>query len=96
MAFSMIGSNTFYFMDESHVVHKMVRNLNNRSLNHEKELTMKEIQTLDFNPVAFDSVIMNEKYAIQGNKIFFLYDLIGDQFPEGIFEAEDLVEEDKS
>ena len=57
---------------------------------------MKEIQRLDFNPVAFDSVIMNEKYAIQGSKIFYLYDLIGDQFPEGIFEAEDLVAEDKS
>jgi hypothetical protein len=39
---------------------------------------------------------MNEKYAIQGSKIFYLYDLIGDPFPEGIFEAEDLVKEDKS
>ena len=74
----------------------MIRNINNRSLILEKELTMKEIQRLDFNPVAFDSVIMNEKYAIQGTKIFYLYDLFGDQFPEGIFEAEDLVAEDKT
>lgn len=57
---------------------------------------MKEIQRLDFKPRAFDNVIMNEKYAIQGSKIFYLYDLIGDPFPEGIFEAEELVEEDKS
>ena len=78
LAFSVVGTDTFYFMDESHVVHKMTRNLNNRSLNHEKELTMKEIQRLDFIPCAFDSIIMNDKYAIQGSKIFYLYDLIGD------------------
>jgi len=43
LAFSVVGSNTFYFMDECHVVHKMTRNQNNRTLIMEKELTMKEI-----------------------------------------------------
>ena len=62
----------------------------------EKELTMKEIQRLDFKPDQFEKLILNEKYVIQGNKIFYLYDIIGDVFPEGVFEAEDLIAEDKS
>ena len=44
----------------------------------------------------FEKLILNEKYVIQGNKIFYLYDIIGDVFPEGVFEAEDLIAEDKS
>ena len=39
---------------------------------------------------------MNERFAVQGPKVFYLYDLIGDPFPEGIFEAEDLVNEGKN
>lgn len=57
---------------------------------------MKEIQRLDFKPKPYENVIMNEKYVIQGSKIFYLYDLIDGPFPEGIFEAEDLVKEDKA
>jgi hypothetical protein len=83
-------------MDECYIVHKLSRNQNNRFLTHEKEMSMKEIQTLDFLPIDFDTVIMNEKYAIQGTKIFYLYDMNGDPFPEGVFEAEELVEDDKN
>lgn len=39
---------------------------------------------------------MNDKYAIQGSKIFYLYDVGDEPFPEGIFEAEELIEEDRS
>lgn len=35
---------------------------------------MKEIQTLDFKTVDFDEILMTDKYVIQGNKIFYLYD----------------------
>ena len=83
-------------MDECHVVYKLTRNQNNRMLNYEKELTMKEIQRLDFNPNPFDYIIMNEKYAVQGSKIFYLYDLSNEPFPEGIFEAEELIEDSKT
>ena len=96
LAFSVEGQDTFYFMDECHVVYKLTRNANNRMLNFEKELTMKEIQRLDFNPQPFDFIIMNEKYSVQGDKIFYLYDLSNDPFPEGIFEAEELIEDSKN
>jgi hypothetical protein len=39
---------------------------------------------------------MTEKYVIQGSKIFYLYDLAHESFPEGIFESENLVEQDKN
>mgnify|MGYP006089676223 CR=1 FL=1 len=35
---------------------------------------------------------MNGKYALQGNKIFYLYDYSDDPFPEGIMESEDIFE----
>lgn len=43
-----LADNVFYFMDDNHLVYKLTRNENNRFLNVEKELTMKEIQRLDF------------------------------------------------
>ena len=33
---------------------------------------------------------------MQGDKIFYLYDLSNDPFPEGIFEAEELIEDSKN
>jgi len=39
---------------------------------------------------------MNDKYAVQGSKIFYLYDLSNDPFPEGIYEAEELIGDSKS
>ena len=53
---------------------------------------MKEIQRLDLKPNDFDDIIMTEKFVIQGSKIFYLYDVSLEPFPEGIFEAENLVE----
>lgn len=53
---------------------------------------MKEIQRLDFKPCEFDSILLNEKYIIQGSKIFYLYDLAQEPFIEGIYEAENLIE----
>ena len=96
LAFSVDGADQFYFMYETHLVYKLSRNENNRSLSFEKELTMKEIQRLDFTPGAFESIILNDKYSIQGSKIFYLYDAGDEPFPEGIFEAEELVEEDRT
>ena len=80
-------------MDENFIVTLLSRNANNRTLTNVGEVTMREIQTLDFKPHDFDNVIMNDKYAIQGNKIFYLYDNAEDPFPEGIMESEDIVEE---
>ena len=96
LAFTIDKKDNFYFMDENFIVYKMSRNENNRKLTLQKELTMKEIQTLDFKPNDFDSVIMNEKYAIQGNKMFYLYDNADEPFPEGVMESENIVEEKKS
>ena len=84
-------------MDDQFIVYMLTRNDNDRSLKVRKELTMREIQRLDFNPCQFDNVILTEKYAIQGSKIFYLYDLAHDPFIEGIFEPENLIEQtDKS
>lgn len=51
-------------MDENFVVFKLTRSENNRQLHLDKEVTMKEIFTLDFKVSEFNSVVMNEKYAI--------------------------------
>jgi len=39
---------------------------------------------------------MNGKYALQGNKIFYLYDNSLEPFPDGIMESEDILEEKSS
>ena len=36
---------------------------------------------------------MNQRYVIQGSKIFYLYDCDKEPFPEGIFESEELLED---
>ena len=52
---------------------------------------------MDFNPREFEHTIINRNFAIQGQKIFYLYDCAEEPFPEGIFESEDLIEpEDRS
>ena len=48
LAFTMEDCDTFYFMDEQHVVHELVRNENNRRLALHREFSMKEMQRLDF------------------------------------------------
>jgi hypothetical protein len=96
LAFSVEEGDKFYFMDESHVVYKMTRNENNRFLNVVAELTMKEIQRLDYKPKPFEQVTIKDKYTIQGSKIFYLYNLAEEPFPEGVYEAEELIQEDRS
>ena len=39
---------------------------------------------------------MNDKYAIQGNKIFYFYGTNEEPFPQGILESEDIVVERRS
>ena len=92
LAFSVQNQDTFFFMDDQYTVYMLTRNDNDRTLTIKKELTMKEIQRLDFKPREFDSVLLNEKYVIQGSKIFYLYDLAQEPFIEGIYEAENLIE----
>lgn len=96
LAFTVEGNDTFYFMDENFIVLKLSRSLSNRSLHVEKELTIKEIFTLDFKISEFNKVVMNDKYAIQGNKIFYMYETNDDEFPEGILESEDIVVEKRA
>lgn len=97
LAFNVQNQDTFFFMDDQYVVYMLTRNDNDRSLTILKELTMREIQRLDFNPIHFDNVLLTERYVIQGSKTFYLYDLAHEPFIEGIFEAENLIEQtDKS
>ena len=91
LAFSII-KDVFYFMNENHVVYMLTRNQNNRYLSIDKECTFKEIQRTDFKPRLFDTTIVTEKYALQGSKVFYLYNLAEDPFPEGIYESQDLIE----
>lgn len=97
LAFSVSYGDLFYFMDESFIVYKLARNENDRQLNVIQELTFKEMQTLDFIPHPYEQVTINDKYILQGNKIFYLYDIENNEpFDEGIFEAEDLLPEDRT
>ena len=43
LAFSCKNDKTFYFMDDCHHVHKLVRSDNNRKLSAVKTVTLKEI-----------------------------------------------------
>ena len=87
-----IEHDIFYFMNENYVVFTLKRNDNNRFLTIQSECTMKEIQRTDYKPRLYDSTILNDKYAIQGSKMFYLYNLAEEPFPEGIYESEDLFE----
>ena len=78
-------------MDDCFVVYQLQRNQNNRNLFLEKELIMKEIHTIDFKPKAFDTTIICNNYAIQGKRIFYLYDISEEPYPDGVFESEDLI-----
>jgi hypothetical protein len=50
LAFSVENQDTFFFMDDQFIVYMLTRNENDRSLTVRKELTMREIQRLDFKP----------------------------------------------
>lgn len=93
LALTTDAKGDFYFMDENFIVSALTRGENNRQLHLKKEITMKEMQTLDFKPRPFDDILMNSQYAAQGNKLFYLFDCSSDPFPEGIMESEDIVVE---
>ena len=82
-------------MDENHLVHKLVRSENNRQLYVEKEVTLKEIQRYDFNPKEFADYLVDEKYGVFKQKMCYFYDAAGEPFPEGIFEADELIEDNR-
>lgn len=83
-------------MDAGHQVHKLVRSANNRKLSAEKTVTLKEIQRYDFNPKAFDNYLVSEKYGVFKQKMFYFYDATDEPFPEGILEADELMDEDRT
>jgi hypothetical protein len=94
LSFQIIGGD-FYMMDDQFTVFKLTRNDNNRHLTIEKELVFKEILRLDFNVQPYDNTVMNEKYIISKNKICFLQNIAQERFPEGIFESDDIVKQEK-
>ena len=57
------------------------------------ESSLKEIQQLEYVPEDFDPQYLNKRYCIFKSKIFYFHSANGEPFPEGIMEAEDLVEE---
>jgi len=63
LAFSLYD-DVFFFMDDNYIVFKLTRNENNRLLNVECELTMKEIQKLDYQPKGIKDVILKENYSV--------------------------------
>jgi len=95
LAFTCKNDRTFYFMDAGHVVHKLVRSANNRQLSAVKEVTLKEIQRYDFVPQEFDNYLLAEKYGVYREKMFYFYDAASDPFPEGLLEADELMEVDR-
>ena len=56
---------------------------------------MREIEKMDFKVIPFESTIFNDNYAIQGNKIFYLYESYKGPYSLGILESEDLVPENR-
>lgn len=95
LAFSL-KDGSFYLMNDSYIIYKLTRNTNDRQLEISNELTMKEIQRFDYTPGDFDSYVLDEKYSVFKSKIFYFYNNGKDPFPEGIFEAEDLIEEERT
>ena len=93
LALQTDANDKFYFMDENFVVYMLERGENNRQLSLFKEVTMKEMQTLDFKPAEFDNILMTSQYAAQANKLFYFFDVTEEPFPEGIMESEDIVVE---
>ena len=92
LAFSCVNDRAFYLMNDEHLVYKLCRNENNRQLYIEKEVTLKEIQRYDFQPNPFDDFLLSEKFAVFKSKMFYFHS--AEPFPEGIFEADNLVEDE--
>ena len=83
-------------MDNNYVVYKLTRNINDRQLQISNELTMKDIQRFDYTPGDFDCFLLDEKYSVFKSKIFYFFNRGKNIFPDGILEAEDLIEEERT
>ena len=82
-------------MDDDYNLYKLVRNSTDRNLKIIKEFSMKEIQKFDYRPQEFPQIMLDEKYSIFRDKIFYFYDIGKDIKAEGIMESEDLIEEER-
>lgn len=96
LAFSGNGDK-FQLMDDNHIVYLLqrFRNQGQRELNIYQESTLKEIQQLEYKPELFDNIILEEKYSIFKSKAFYFYNSSKEPYPQGVFEAEELLEENK-
>ena len=54
--------------------------------------SLKEIQQIQMKPQDYDDVIIYKKYSILKNKIYYFYQ--EHPYPEGVLEAENLLEEE--
>ena len=93
MAFNGDGDN-FQLMDSNYVVYNLSRQRNNgeRRLTLINEQTLKDIQQLEYIPEDYDPQYLSNRYSIFRSKIFYFHPALGDPFPEGIMEAEDLID----
>ena len=53
--------------------------------------SLKEIQQIQINTSDFDDMLVSKRYAVFKGKIFYFYK--DSPYPEGILEAEDLLDE---
>lgn len=56
-------------------------------------MTMNEIVRSDYNPVDFESFILDQHFSILKSKIFYFYEKDNNPFPEGILNTEELTGE---
>lgn len=55
---------------------------------------MKEIQRGDIKPSHFDKYLLTDKYTVFKEKMVYLRDIYKTPFPDGIFDTEELVDND--
>ena len=91
MGFSVLDENSFMLMDDKYVAFNLVRNENDRGVHVVRELTMKEIQRLDYKSGNFDDYLLNPTYSVFMSKIYYFYEEKNGCFPTGVFEAESLM-----
>jgi|TARA_B110000285_G_C14759199_1_gene438802 hypothetical protein len=86
-------------MDDDYILYKLVRNSTDRNLKIIKEFSMKEIQRFDYLPnntyQEFPQIMLDERYSIFRDKIFYFYEIGKDIVSDGIMESEDLIEEER-
>jgi hypothetical protein len=92
LALDILNSDTFFIMDDCHTIYKLTRNENNRRCVISNEMNMREITRLEFTPQPFENIILRERYGIYKSKLFFFYNSDDGPWPEGMLEAEELME----